>query len=138
MPWIWHMYMNLFTHPLCLPAIQYTHAQRKFDHALLTLPPSLHACIWPQYLVWVELKGGMATVVIYQWYLAIDLSLTKCYVSLLLHEMPSPDADKVESDEECSKPKTQFQFSLLPSRGPAHVEPCPCPLEAANFLLSLA
>ena len=86
MPQIWHMYVSLFMHPLCLPAIQYTHAQRTFDHALLT-------------------------------------------VSLLLHGMPSPD-------EECSKPK--MQFSLLQSRGPAHVEPCPCPLEAVNFLLSLA
>jgi len=78
----------------------------------------------------------MATMVSYQQYLAINLSLTECYVSLLLHGMPSPDADKVESDEECSKPKTQF--SLLRSRGPTHVEPHPCPLEAANFLLSLA
>src|SRR5258707_15466652 len=68
MPRIWHMYMNLFMHPLCLPVIQYTHAQRTFDHALLT-------------------------------------------VSLLLHGTPSPDADEVESDEECSKPK--MQFSLL-------------------------
>src|SRR5258708_31111552 len=85
MPQIWHMYVNLFTHPLCLPVIQYTHAQRTFDCALLTLPPSLHAHIWPQYLVWAELKGGMATVVIYQQYLAIDLSLTEHYVSLLLH-----------------------------------------------------
>ena len=50
----------------------------------------------------------MATMVIYRQYLAIDLSLTKHYVSLLLHGMPSPDADEVESDEECSKPKTQF------------------------------
>ena len=50
--------------------------------------------------------------------------------------MPSPDADEVESDEECSKQKTQF--SLLQSRGPAHVEPRPRPLEAVNFLLSLA
>ncbi len=130
------MYVNLFTHPLCLPAIQYTHAQGTFDCALLTLPPSLHAHIWPWYLVWAELKGGMATMVIYWQYLAINLSLTKHYVSLLLHGMPSPDADEVESDEECSKPKTQF--SLLWSRSPTHVEPCPCPLEAANFLLSLA
>src|SRR5258708_40254473 len=38
-------------------------------------------------------------------------------VSLLLHGMPSPDVDEVESDEECSKPK--MQFSLLQSRGPA-------------------
>ena len=59
------MYVNLFTHPLCPPVIQYTHARRTFDHALLT-------------------------------------------VSLLLHGMPSPDADKVESDEEYSKPKMQF------------------------------
>ena len=87
------MYVNLFMHPLCLPVIQYTHARRTFDHALLP-------------------------------------------VSLLLHGMPSPDADEVESDEECSKPKTQF--SLLQSRGPTHVEPHPCPLEAVNFLLSLA
>ena len=87
------MYVNLFTHPLCPPVIQYTHARRTFDHALLT-------------------------------------------VSLLLHGMPSPDADEVESDEECSKQKTQF--SLLQSRGPTHVEPRPCPLEAVNFLLSLA
>ena len=78
----------------------------------------------------------MATMVIYQQYLAIDLSLTKHYVSLLLHGMPSPDADEVESDEECSKPK--MQFSLLRSGGPTHVEPCPRPLEAVNFLLSLA
>src|SRR5260221_9354019 len=134
MPWIWRMYVNLFTHPLCPPVIQYTHAQRTFDHALQTLPPSLHAHIWPQYLVWAELKGGMTTMVIYQWYLAIDPSLTECYVSLLLHGMPSPDVDEVESDEESSKPKTQF--SLLQSRGPTHVEPHP--LEAAKFLLSLA
>ena len=87
------MYVNLFTHPLCPPVIQYTHTQRTFDCALLT-------------------------------------------VSLLLHGMPSPDVDKVESDEECSKQK--MQFSLLRSRGPAHVEPCPHPLEAVNFLLSLA
>ena len=87
------MYVNLFTHPLCPPVIQYTHTQRTFDHALLT-------------------------------------------VSLLLHGTTSPDADEVESDEECSKPK--MQFSLLQSRGPTHVEPCPHPLEAVNFLLSLA
>ena len=86
-------YVCELTHPLCLPAIQYTHAQRTFDCALLT-------------------------------------------VSLLLHGMPSPDADEVESDEECSKPK--MQFSLLRSRGPTHVEPHPHPLEAVNFLLSLA
>src|SRR6266436_4582797 len=73
---------------------------------------------------------------IYTWCLAIDLSLTECYVSLLLHGMPSPDVDEVESDEECSKPK--MQFSLLQSRAPTHVEPHPCPLEAVNFLLSLA
>ena len=34
--------------------------------------------------------------------------------------------------------KPKMQFSLLQSRGPTHVEPCPHPLEAANFLLSLA
>src|SRR5258708_31066612 len=88
MPQIWCMYMNLFMHPLCPPAIQYTHARRTFDHALLT-------------------------------------------VSLLLHGTPSPDVDEVESDEECSKPK--MQFSLLRSRGPTHVEPCPRPLEAVNL-----
>src|SRR5260221_1758762 len=135
MPRIWLMYVNLFTHPLCPPAIQYTHARRTFDRALRTLPPSLHARIWPRYLVWAELKGGMTTVVIYRRYLAVDPSLTERFVSFLLHGKPGPDVDEVESDEESAKPKTQF--SLLRSRGPAH-EVEPRPLEAAKFLLSLA
>ena len=128
------MYVSLFTHPQCPPAIQYTHARRTFDRALRTLPPSIHARIWPRYLLWAELKGGMTTVVVYRRYLAIDPSLTERYVSLLLHGKPSPDADEVESDEE-STPKTQF--SLLRAKGASH-EVEPRPLEAAKLLLSLA
>ncbi|KAF8321100.1 spliceosome complex protein [Clavulina sp. PMI_390] len=84
MPRIWLMYFNLFTHPKCPPPIMYTHARRTFDRALRTLPPSLHARVWPRYLLWAEQRGGHSTVMIYRRYLKIDPSLTERYVGILL------------------------------------------------------
>ncbi|KAF8312741.1 protein prenylyltransferase [Cantharellus anzutake] len=135
MPRIWLLYVNLFTHPQCPAPVQYTHARRTFDRALRTLPPSLHARIWPRYLLWAELKGGMTTVVIYRRFLAIDPSLTERYVSLLLHGKPGSELEEVGSDDEEPGVKTQFQ--LLRTRG-AQNEVEPRPLEAAKLLLSLA
>lgn len=84
MPRLWLMYFNLFTHPRCPPPIMYTHARRTFDRALRTLSPSLHARIWPRYLLWAEQRGGMTTVMIYRRYLKVDPSLTERYVAILL------------------------------------------------------
>lgn len=62
----------------------YTHARRTFDRSLRTLPPSLHARIWPRYLLWAEHRGGHTTVMIYRRYLKVDPALTERYVSILL------------------------------------------------------
>lgn len=78
------MYFSLFTHPKCPAPITYTHARRTFDRSLRTLPPSLHARIWPRYLLWAEQRGGPTTVMIYRRYLKVDPSLTERYVSILL------------------------------------------------------
>lgn len=84
MPRIWLMYLQIFAHPLCPAPILHTHARRTFDRALRTLPPSLHARIWPRYLLWAEARGGMTTVAVYRRYLHIDPSLTERYINMLL------------------------------------------------------
>jgi pre-mRNA-splicing factor SYF1 len=122
MPRIWLLYFNIFTHPLCPAPIQCTHARRTFDRALRTLPPSLHARMWPRYLIWAELKSGMTTVVIYRRYLRVDPSLTEHYVRILLNEAPFTDDENVDS-----KPVV-----VPPPRSK------PRPLEAAKLLLTLA
>ena len=62
----------------------YTHARRTFNRSLRTLSPSLHARIWPRYLLWAELRGGHTTVMIYRRYLKVDPTSTERYVSILL------------------------------------------------------
>jgi pre-mRNA-splicing factor SYF1 len=85
------MYLSIFSHPKCPPALSHSHARRTFDRALRTLPPSLHHRIWVRYLLWAESRGGLTTVAIYRRYLAIDPSVTERYVALLLSPSnPSP------------------------------------------------
>ncbi|KAI6035952.1 hypothetical protein BKA83DRAFT_4506750 [Pisolithus microcarpus] len=62
------------------------------DCALHTLPPlrPLHMCIWMQYLLWAEGRGGMMMVAVYRQYLTADL--TEHYASLLLN--PSDSAPR--------------------------------------------
>ena len=85
------MYLSIFSHPKCPPALSHSHARRTFDRALRTLPPSLHARIWVRYLLWAESRGGRTTVAVYSRYLAIDPSVTERYVALLLSPSnPSP------------------------------------------------
>lgn len=78
------MYISIFSHPRCPSVLSHTHARRTFDRALRTLPPSLHARIWTQYLLWAEKKGGEVTVAVYRRYLAVDPTLTERFTSLLL------------------------------------------------------
>lgn len=78
------MYTSIFFHPQCPPIISLTHARRTFDRALRVLPPSLHSRIWVRYLLWTESKGGPTLVAVYRRYLAVDLSLTERYTTLLL------------------------------------------------------
>lgn len=78
------MYISIFFHPRCPSVLSYTHARRTFDRALRTLPPSLHARIWAQYLLWAEKKGGEITVKVYRRYLAVDPSLTERFTNILL------------------------------------------------------
>ena len=85
------MYLSIFSHPNCPPALSHSHARRTFDRAMRTLPPSLHHRIWVRYLLWAESRGGLTTVAIYRRYLAIDPSVTERYVALLLSPSnPSP------------------------------------------------
>ncbi|KAH9484166.1 Pre-mRNA-splicing factor SYF1 [Psilocybe cubensis] len=84
LPRLWLMYISIFYHPRCPSILSYTHARRTFDRALRTLPPSLHARIWTQYLLWAEKKGGEVTVVVYRRYLTVDPSLTERFTGLLL------------------------------------------------------
>ncbi|KAJ2916820.1 hypothetical protein MD484_g3570, partial [Candolleomyces efflorescens] len=86
LPRIWLMYLSIFTHPKCPPAVSLTHARQTFDRALRTLPPSLHFRIWVRYLVWAESKGGETMVSTYRRYLAIDPSLSERFSALLLSE----------------------------------------------------
>ncbi|KAG8708140.1 pre-mRNA-splicing factor syf1 [Ceratobasidium sp. 395] len=86
MPRLWLLYLSIFTHPRCPPALSRTHARRTYDRALRTLPPSLHTRIWPRYLRWAEHAGGPTTVHVFRRYLAADPSLTEHYTSLLLAE----------------------------------------------------
>ncbi|PPQ78538.1 hypothetical protein CVT25_011810 [Psilocybe cyanescens] len=84
LPRLWLMYISIFSHPRCPSVLSHTHARRTFDRALRTLPPSLHARIWTQYLLWAEKKGGEVTVAVYRRYLAVDPTLTERFTSLLL------------------------------------------------------
>lgn len=91
LPRIWLLYISIFSHPMCPPAVSHSHARRTFDRALRTLPPSLHHRIWVRYLLWAETQGGSTCVAVYRRYLAIDPSVTERYVSLLLSPTnPSP------------------------------------------------
>ncbi|KAF8905990.1 spliceosome complex protein [Gymnopilus junonius] len=90
LPRLWLMYMSVFFHPRCPSIISFTHARRTFDRALRTLPPSLHARIWTQYLLWAERKGGEITVAVYRRYLKVDPSLTERFTDLLLNPSNSP------------------------------------------------
>ncbi|KAI9458039.1 spliceosome complex protein [Russula earlei] len=91
LPRIWLMYLSIFSHPNCPPALSHSHARRTFDRALRTLPPSLHHRLWVRYLLWAETRGGLTTVAVYRRYLAIDPSVTERYVALLLSPSnPSP------------------------------------------------
>src|SRR5258705_11222122 len=78
------MYFSIFFHPRCPALVSHTHARRTFDRALRTLPPSMHARIWTQYLLWAERKGGETMVRVYRRYLAVDPSVTERFTSLLL------------------------------------------------------
>jgi pre-mRNA-splicing factor SYF1 len=78
------MYFSVFFHPRCPALLSHTHARRTFDRALRTLPPSLHARVWTQYLLWSERKGGEAMVRVYRRYLAVDPSVTERFTGLLL------------------------------------------------------
>ena len=79
------MYLSVFFHPRCPSILSFTHARRTFDRALRTLPPSLHARIWTQYLLWAEKKGGETVVAVYRRYLRVDPSLTERFTNLLLN-----------------------------------------------------
>ena len=84
MPRIWLLYLSLFMHPKCPPALSHTHARRTFDRALRTLPPSLHHRIWVRYLLWSEARGGLTTAAVYRRYLAVDPSVTERFTAILL------------------------------------------------------
>ncbi|KAF9001926.1 protein prenylyltransferase [Cyathus striatus] len=90
LPRLWLMYLSIFFHPKCPSVLSFTHARRTFDRALRTLPPSLHARIWIQYLLWAEQKGDVTTVAIYRRYLSVDPSLTERFCSILLSSSKSP------------------------------------------------
>lgn len=83
------MYTSIFFHPACPANLSHTHARRTFDRALRTLPPSLHARIWPRYLLWAERKGGSTTFAVYRRYLSVDPSLSERYATLLLNPVNS-------------------------------------------------
>ncbi|CAA7267929.1 unnamed protein product [Cyclocybe aegerita] len=84
LPRLWFMYFSIFFHPRCPSVLSVTHGRRTFDRALRTLPPSLHARVWSQYLLWAERKGGETMVSVYRRYLAVDPSITERFTALLL------------------------------------------------------